>query len=54
MALKFTKTSAKNNLPKIILVVVAIIAAIFLKWLAVPIVFLVYVILSLTIKKELK
>jgi CDP-diacylglycerol---serine O-phosphatidyltransferase len=54
MALKFTKTSAKNNLPKIILVVIAIIAAIFLKWLAVPIVFLVYVILSLTIKKELK
>ena len=54
MALKFTKATAKNNLPKIILVVVAILAAIFLKWLAVPVVFLVYVILSLTIKKELK
>lgn len=54
MALKFTKATAKNNLPKIILVVVAILAAIFLKWLAVPIVFLVYVILSLTTKKVLK
>ena len=54
MAMKFTKSAAKNNLPKIILVILAVIAAIFLKWLAVPVVFLVYVILSLTTKKQLK
>ena len=54
MAIKFTKAAAKNNLSKIILAVVAVIAAIFLKWLAVPVVFLVYVILSLTTKKQLK
>lgn len=54
MAMKFTKTKSNNNLLKIILVVIAIIAAVFLKWLAVPVVFLVYVILSLTAKKQLK
>lgn len=54
IALKFTKASSANNIPKIILVVLAVIAAFFLKWLAVPVVFLVYVILSLTTKKQLK
>jgi CDP-diacylglycerol--serine O-phosphatidyltransferase len=54
IAMKFTKSTSSNNLPKIILVAIAVIAAIFLKWLAVPVVFIVYVILSLTIKKQLK
>lgn len=55
MALKFTGgATIKDNLPKIILAVIAVIAAIFLKWLAVPVVFIVYLILSLTTKKELK
>jgi CDP-diacylglycerol--serine O-phosphatidyltransferase len=47
MALKFKDMSLKNNLPKIILLVITIISAFFLKWLAVPFVFLVYVLLSL-------
>ncbi|MBL7699505.1 MAG: CDP-alcohol phosphatidyltransferase family protein [Chitinophagaceae bacterium] len=46
MALKFGKDSAKSHLPKIILVIIAIIAAVFLQWLAVPVVFIVYLILS--------
>jgi CDP-diacylglycerol---serine O-phosphatidyltransferase len=54
IALKFTRAASANNRPKIILVVLAVIAAIFLKWLAVPVIFLVYVILSLTTKKQLK
>lgn len=54
MALKFTRSASGSHLPKIILVAVAVVAAIFLKWLAVPVVFLVYVILSLTTKKQLK
>ncbi|HUQ65353.1 MAG TPA: CDP-alcohol phosphatidyltransferase family protein [Flavitalea sp.] len=54
IAMKFTKANTKSNLPKIILVIISLIAAIFLKWLAVPVVFLVYVILSLTTKKNLK
>ena len=46
MALKFGKDSAKSHLPKIILLIAAIIAAIFLQWLAVPVIFIVYLILS--------
>lgn len=49
MALKFKDLSLKNNLPKIVLVVVAIVAAISLKWLAVPFVFIIYVLLSLVL-----
>ena len=54
MAMKFKDASVKNNLPKIILAIIAIIAAIFLQWLAVPLVFIIYLILSQTIKKQLK
>lgn len=54
IALKFTKSTSKDNLPKIILIIFALIAAIFLKWLAVPVIFLAYVILSLVTKKQLK
>ena len=51
MALKFSDFTVKNNLPKIILLIIAIIAALFLQWIAVPIVFIIYVLLSLTIPK---
>jgi len=52
IALKFNDLSMKNNLPKIILLVVAILAAIFFKWLAVPIVFIFYIIISLLFKNK--
>ncbi|QEC42270.1 CDP-alcohol phosphatidyltransferase family protein [Pseudobacter ginsenosidimutans] len=52
MALKFKDFSIKNNLPKFILLIVAVVAGIFLKWLAVPVVFLLYVILSLAVAKK--
>jgi CDP-diacylglycerol--serine O-phosphatidyltransferase len=51
MALKFKDYSTKNNVPKIILLVVAIISAFIFHWLAVPIVFIVYIILSLLFKQ---
>ena len=51
MSLKFPDFTFKNNLPKIILLVIAIIAVLFLHWLAVPLIFIVYIILSLTQKK---
>jgi CDP-diacylglycerol--serine O-phosphatidyltransferase len=54
MAMKFTNVSAKSNLPKIILAIIAIIAAIFLQWLAVPVVFIFYILISLTTKKQFK
>jgi CDP-diacylglycerol--serine O-phosphatidyltransferase len=52
MSLKFPDLTLKNNLPKIILLVVAIIAALFLQWIAVPVVFVIYILLSLTISKN--
>jgi CDP-diacylglycerol--serine O-phosphatidyltransferase len=52
MALKFKDFAIKNNLPKIILLVIAIVAAILLQWLAVPVVFIVYIILSLLYKQK--
>lgn len=50
LALKFEDVGVKGNLPKIILLVTTILAAIFLQWLAVPVVFVVYVILSLVVR----
>ncbi len=54
MALKFKNISVKDNLPKYILVGFAIVAAIFLKWLAIPVVFIGYIILSLAFKNKTK
>jgi CDP-diacylglycerol---serine O-phosphatidyltransferase len=48
MALKFPDYTLKNNIPKIILLVIAIITAIFLQWIAVPVVFICYILLSLS------
>ena len=47
MGLKFKDYSLKNNSSKYLLVVISIIAALFLQWLAVPVVFVAYVVLSI-------
>jgi CDP-diacylglycerol--serine O-phosphatidyltransferase len=52
MALKFKDYSIKNNIPKIILLAVAVVSAILFHWLAVPLVFIVYIILSLLYKQK--
>ena len=52
MALKFKDFTIKNNLPKFILLAVSIVAAIFLKWLAVPVIFICYIALSLVFKNS--
>jgi CDP-diacylglycerol--serine O-phosphatidyltransferase len=52
MALKFSDYTIKGNLPKLILLVVAVLSAIFLKWLAVPVVFIFYIIVSLLSEKK--
>jgi CDP-diacylglycerol--serine O-phosphatidyltransferase len=52
MALKFKDYTLKNNLPKVILLVIAVLAALLLKWLAVPVVFIAYIILSLLNKQK--
>ena len=51
MSLKFTDFTLHSNMPKIILLVIAIIAALFLQWVAVPVVFIFYVLLSLNKSK---
>lgn len=52
MALKFKDYSIKNNKPKIILFFIAILSAVLLKWLAVPVIFIAYIILSLLLKNK--
>jgi CDP-diacylglycerol--serine O-phosphatidyltransferase len=52
LALKFKDFSLKGNLPKIILLLGAILGAVLLKWLAVPVVFILYIIVSLAFKNK--
>lgn len=52
MALKFKNFGAKDNWPKFLLVGIAALAGIFLQWLAVPVVFVIYVLLSLLLKPK--
>ncbi|MEO5592749.1 MAG: CDP-alcohol phosphatidyltransferase family protein [Chitinophagaceae bacterium] len=52
MGMKFKDYSLQNNMPKLILLVIAVIAAILFKWMAVPVVFIAYIILSLALKNK--
>ncbi len=54
MGMKFKDFTLKNNLPKIILLVIAIISAIFLQWIAVPVIFISYILLSLLYKNKIQ
>ncbi len=53
MAFKFSDYSLKNNLPKYLLIVVAIAAVVILKWLAAPVIVLAYVLISLLFKNKI-
>jgi CDP-diacylglycerol--serine O-phosphatidyltransferase len=52
MALKFKDLSLQNNYPKFLLLAIAVIAAVLCKWLAVPIVFIFYILLSMAFKNK--
>ncbi len=52
MAFKFKNFSIQNSLPQIILLAIGLIAAILLHWLAVPVIFIAYIILSLLFKNK--
>ncbi|HUR10257.1 MAG TPA: phosphatidylcholine/phosphatidylserine synthase [Flavitalea sp.] len=52
LAFKFKSAGAKQNLPVIILLVFSLIAFILLKWLAVPVIFILYIVLSLVYKNK--
>jgi CDP-diacylglycerol--serine O-phosphatidyltransferase len=52
LALKFKDYTLKNNISKIILLVIAVVTAVLLKWVAVPVTFIAYIILSLIYKNK--
>ena len=52
MAFKFKDYSLKNNFPKYLLLVLAIIAFLLLKWAAMPVIFLAYILVSLLFKSK--
>jgi len=52
MALKFKDYSAKKNIPKIVLVILTLTLSLLLKWVAVPVVFIAYIIISLALKNK--
>ncbi len=52
MALKFKDYSIKNNLPKLLLLIIAVVAFVMVKWLAIPVTVLAYVLLSLLFKNK--
>jgi len=52
MSLKFNDRSIKNNLPKIILLAICVLLAIFMKWAAVPVILVAYVLLSLLFRPK--
>ena len=52
MALKFKNFGLKDNFPKYLLVAVAILAFVLLKWLAIPLTILAYVLISLLFKNK--
>lgn len=52
MSLKFKDYSFKNNLSKYLLLIISIAAIVVFKWLAIPIILLVYVLLSLLFKNK--
>jgi len=54
MGMKFKDFSFANNAPKYILVIIGIAAAILLKWIAVPVILVAYVIVSLISKNKSK
>lgn len=53
MSMKLKSKGVGENLPRIILIVLAVILVILLKWLAVPLIFVLYIVLSLIFKKQI-
>lgn len=53
MSLKFKNYSLKNNIPKLLLVVIAIVSAFILQWIAIPVTIAAYIIVSLLFKNTI-
>lgn len=52
MSFKFKDFSLKNNISKYLLLLIGIVSAVLLKWIAVPIILVAYVIVSLIFKNK--
>ncbi|MBK7097657.1 MAG: CDP-alcohol phosphatidyltransferase family protein [Sphingobacteriales bacterium] len=52
ISLKFKSKSLKDNIDKIILVIIALIAVLLLKWVAVPVILVAYIIVSLILNPK--
>ena len=52
LGLKFKRYGFRENMPKWILLGIAVVAGLLLHWLAVPVVFLAYILLSLAFKNQ--
>jgi len=52
LALKFRNFGFKNNLPKYIIILMAIISIVIFRWMAAPVIVLSYVLISLLFKKQ--
>ena len=53
MSMKFKDGGFQSNVPKLVLLILAILAAFTLKWVAVPVIFITYLIVSLAFKKNI-
>ncbi len=54
ISLKFKNYKLSDNLPKVALLAVALLSALFLGWISVPVTFIAYIILSLFFKKSIQ
>lgn len=54
LSLKFKDYTLKNNVPKLILLVISILAALFLHWAAIPVVFIFYILISFIFSKKIE
>ncbi len=52
IALKFKDFTIKNNLPKLILLAIGVVSVVFFRWLAFPIIFVAYIIVSLLFNRK--
>ncbi len=53
MSLKFKSYAFKDNMPKIILLGIGIVLVLLFQWLAVPLIFIAYILLSLLLKNKI-
>lgn len=52
MALKFNKRGMKANFPKLILLIISVVAILLFHWMSVPLIFISYILLSLLYKNK--